>query len=701
MQETQTKQRRCAAWHVVLTAVAVALLHACASIGTPEGGPRDYTPPHFVGARPSPGATGVTSNKMTLTFDELVQLQDQQKRVVVSPVQHDMPRISVNGRRIEVELRDTLLPETTYVIDFSDAIADNNEGNRMNDFCYMFSTGETLDTLGMSGIVLRARDLEPMQHVLVGVHSNLNDSAFTKLPLERVARTDDRGRFTVRGLKPGRYRVYALADMDGDYRMARSEDAAWLDSVVEPSTTRFTSMDTVFTFDHRVDTVIEAQHTMLLPNDLLLSMFNENFRASYLKTTARLDRRRLQLVVAAPLDSLPSIVPVSPLPRQERWMVAERHRTAQSDSTIIWLTDTTLTAADSVSMSITYPKTVGDSLVSTTDTVHFVFKQGRAELKQLNEERKQREQRAKRLKELLAKEAAGKLSEDEQIDLKSLAADTVAVVRHLRLDADGNGANLVEITDSIRIKADEPIAAVDPRGVHLMRMRFPDSTWVAVNNVPPLVPRYDGDCLGLLLPLRLQPDSTYALVIDSLAVTGIYGMSCNKYRREFKVKDTSEYGTLRVNVMGVHAGDSAIVQLLDGSERVIRSLTIVGAGTAAFEHLAPETYYLRLVHDRNGNGRWDTGNYALHIQPEDVFYCPQRVRVRRNWDVSQDWDIYAVAVDLQKPEALKKNKPESKSRLLEKKDTKKNTEDEDDEFNSNAFGRGAYSGNRYQDFHQR
>ena len=682
-----------------IAAVVAILLHACASIGNPEGGPRDYTPPQFVGARPSPGATGVTGNKVTLTFNELVQLVDQQKRVTVSPTQHNMPRIAVNGRRVEIELRDTLLPETTYVIDLSDAVADNNEGNRMERLHYMFSTGETLDTLGMSGIVLRARDLEPMQYVLVGVHSNLNDTAFTRLPLERIARTDDRGRFTIRGLKPGRYRVYALSDMDGDYRMARSEDVAWLDTVIEPSTRRFTSMDTIFTFDHKVDTVVEAEHTLLLPDDLLLPMFNEGFRASYLKNTSRLDRRRLQLVMAAPQDTMPHITPIKPKPLQQRWMVPERYVKEASDSTILWLTDTTLIAADSLTLAISYPKTVGNSMVATTDTIHFVFKQSRAELKQLEQERKQREQRAKRLAQLLEKQAEGSLTEDDELDLKDLARDTITVVQHLKLEADGNSGSKIEITDSLRFKVDEPIASINQRAVHLLRQRMPDSVWVAVDGVPPLTPRFDGDCMGLTLPMVLQPDSTYAIELDSLAITGIYGTTTNKFRREFKVKDESEYGSLRIDIRGPAAGDSAIVQLLDGSERIVRSTVIVGGGTATFRYVTPETYYVRLVHDRNGNGLWDTGNYARHIQPEDVFYYPQRLRVRRNWDISEAWDIYATAVDLQKPEQIRKNKPETKSKLLKPKETKKPEEDEEDEFNSNAFGRGTYSGNRYQDYH--
>ncbi len=673
------------------------LLYACASIGTPEGGPRDYTAPQFVSSRPEQGATGVTATRFTLNFDELIQLQDQQKSVVVSPVQRNMPRINAVGKRIIIELRDTLIPETTYVIDFADAIADNNEGNRMTSFNYAFSTGETIDTMGVSGIVLRARDLEPMQYVLVGLHSNLADSAFTTLPMERIARTDDRGRFTVMGVKPGTYHVFALADMDGDYRMARSEDYAFLDTVVVPSMSRYTSMDTVFTFDHKVDTVIEAEHPLMLPNDILLSMFNENYRACYLKTGKRLDRRRLQLVFAAPLDTAAKVEPIFPVPQGD-WAVAERHVTAASDSTVYWITDTVMSSNDTVRLAVTYPKTIGDSTVSTTDTLNMVFRQSSSELKAEREHKKELAARRARLNKYLERQAQGKtLTEDELSEVAELARDTVTVVPHLKIEARQAG-NPIEATDSLRFAVNEPIGIIDESRIHLRRLRVADSVWVDVER-PPLVPATDDELLSFVLPMLLEPDSTYRFEMDSLAVTSVYGVATDKYSREFKVRDLSEYGSLKVDVSGVKPGETAVVQLLDARENVVRRQVMTGSGAAVFANLTPDYYFVRLFIDRNDNGEWDTGNYAQHLQPEDVFYYPQRIRVRRNWDVSQDWNIYATAVDKQKPEQIKKNVPESKNKLEKRKPRAGQTEEEeDDEFNSNAFGNGVYSGNKYRDY---
>lgn len=195
---------------------AASLLFSCASIGNPSGGPRDEDAPAFVRANPAPGATNVTNRRAMLEFDELVNVKDAFSKVVISPTTAQTPRVSTSGRRVYIDFGDSLAENTTYTVDFGNSIEDFTEGNKLPSFAYSFSTGPELDTLQISGMVLAARNLEPQQQMIVGVHSILADSAFKKLRLERVAKTDDRGRFTVRGLKPGQYRLFALADANND-----------------------------------------------------------------------------------------------------------------------------------------------------------------------------------------------------------------------------------------------------------------------------------------------------------------------------------------------------------------------------------------------------------------------------------------------------------------------------------------------------
>ncbi|MDE6682795.1 MAG: Ig-like domain-containing protein, partial [Muribaculaceae bacterium] len=195
------------------SAVSFVTLVSCANIGNPSGGPRDEDPPVFISADPAPGSVNVNKTRMTLTFNELVNVKDAFSKVVVSPVGKSVPKVMSLGKKVTVTF-DSIQPNTTYTIDFADAIEDNNESNQLQGFSYTFSTGEEIDTLRISGMVLDARNMEPQQAMIVGVTANNADSAFTKLPLLRVAKTDDQGRFTIRGLKEGSYRVYALGDKD-------------------------------------------------------------------------------------------------------------------------------------------------------------------------------------------------------------------------------------------------------------------------------------------------------------------------------------------------------------------------------------------------------------------------------------------------------------------------------------------------------
>ena len=678
--------------HIVTMLLVTVMLAACANIGSPEGGPRDYTPPRVLKSSPEAGALNVKGNKVEITFNEIVNIKDQMKKVSVSPVQKDQPIIKSLGKKIVVEFRDDMLPNTTYTIDFSNSIEDNNEGNQLDGYAFSFSTGDQIDTLRIAGIVLRARDLEPMQHVLVGAYSQcLDDTAFTRLPMERITRTNSRGEFTLMGLKPGRYRVFALNDMDGDYHMARTEDYAFIDTVIEPTVGTYTSTDTIFTFDRRVDSVMTATHTAFLPNDLLLSMMNEEYQSLYLKKTERTSPAKLHVLMSTVSPQLPRLDIISPANHEQDWYALQG--TARNDSLFYWLTDSTLIKADSIKVALTYLRTDStDALSWKTDTVIFWHRKSGDEIKQEQEAKKEREQLEKRLRQLEQKEIQGKLDEEELEELK--AARRPKPVPTFKLEAVTKA--ICEVYDTITFATPVPLAHIDPAGVRLEVKT--DSVWHPVADFPALVPVAGG--MSYQLPMRLEPEHAYRLTVDSLAVTSIYGLHNDTLKIETKVKALEEYANLLFNL---DVSDSAFVQLLDGSDQVKRTVQVV-AGKADLDNVPPGTYYARVILDRNGNGRWDTGNYLQHIQPEEVYYFPKPLKLRRNWDVDQSWNIYQTPLNLQKPEAIKKNKPEESKNKLEKASKKKRNgtnedeEEEEDEFNSRGFGNSTYSGNKYDDY---
>ncbi len=221
----------------LLGGVAIAAaLYSCASVGRIEGGPYDETPPRFISGTPTPGALHHNKNKLSIEFDEFIKLDKPNEKIVISPPQVQQPEIKSNGKKVVITLQDTLKPNTTYTFDFGDAIQDNNEGNPLENFFYSFSTGDRLDSMAVAGTVLNAANLEPVKGMLVGLHANLADSAFTKLPFERVGRTDSRGRFSIRGVAPGKYRIYALQDADQNFAYSQpTEVIAFNDSIIIPS----------------------------------------------------------------------------------------------------------------------------------------------------------------------------------------------------------------------------------------------------------------------------------------------------------------------------------------------------------------------------------------------------------------------------------------------------------------------------------
>ena len=684
-------ERRWTYW--VVSVVVALVMAACASIGSPEGGPRDYTPPQVVKTSPAPNALNFKGNKVEITFDEIVNLKDQQKKVVISPAPKTQPLIRTVGKKVTIEFRDELEENTTYVIDFSNAIEDNNEGNQVDGYSFAFSTGDVIDTLAVSGIVLRANDLEPMQHVLVGLHSNLDDTAFTSLPLEHVSRTNDRGKFTIRNVKPGSYHVFALNDVDGNYRMARTEDIAFLDTVVVPTVSEYTSMDTVFTFDRRIDTVMTGTHTLYLPNDLLLCMFNENYRSHYLKNTKRPADNKLHLLFGAPNDTLPELKVLRPAVHEHNWYRVERNQ--DNDSLIYWITDSAIIKTDTVIVATTYLRTdTAEQLVEVTDTIRFGYRKPSAQIKEEEKKAKERDERAKRLTQLLEKQekaaAQGKeLNEGELEEIKELQHKDPNDVPKLKVDLAKSGT--IDVSDSIIVTFDAPVANINPSGVRLEMKR--DTLWIPLRDVAPLQPADDCNPLKYWIPFTVQPDSTYRLTIDSAAVASVYGLHNDLLNKEFKVKGLEEYANVYFKV---NVSEGAFAELLTSNETVVRTATVKN-GAFEFTNVNPGTYYLRLTIDSNSNGKWDTGNYANHLQPEEVYYYPKKLRLRRNWDIDENWNIYETALDLQKPEDIKHNKPEKLKNKIEKQTDKRTGEDEEEEDEFSTGITNTYTGDKYKD----
>ena len=260
----------------------------CARMGQPDGGWYDDDPPKVIGCTPADQATNVTAKKITILFDEYIKLTDATNKVTVSPPQLEVPDIKATGKKIVVELQDSLIANTTYTIDFSDAISDNNENNPMGSYTYSFSTGERIDTFEVSGYVLDASNLEPIKGISVGLYSDMADSAFQTKPMLRISRTDGSGHFVIKGVAPGTYRAYALQDADGDFRFSqKSEMIGFNNQTFEPGSKPDVRTDTIWRDSLHIDGLIQVPYTHFLPDDITLLAFTHVQTDRFLIKTAR------------------------------------------------------------------------------------------------------------------------------------------------------------------------------------------------------------------------------------------------------------------------------------------------------------------------------------------------------------------------------------------------------------------------------
>lgn len=232
----------------------------CAQMGAPTGGPKDTIPPSLVKAVPDLNSTNINNNKIVLTFDEYIEVKDVQSNVMVSPYPKTNPVIDYKLKTVTIKLKDTLQPNTTYSINFGDAIRDNNEGNPFKNFTYVFSTGNTIDTMQLSGKVIRAETGKIDSTFFVFLYKPDHDSAVQTRKPDYMAKLDGQGKFVFKNLAAGAYKLYALKDGDGSKTYnSLIEPFAFLNEPVIVSGTD--SVQTMYAYAQEVDSKTKSTGT--------------------------------------------------------------------------------------------------------------------------------------------------------------------------------------------------------------------------------------------------------------------------------------------------------------------------------------------------------------------------------------------------------------------------------------------------------
>lgn len=628
--------------NLLLCLLALVLTAACASIGNPDGGRFDETPPRVVGSSPADGAVNVSKRKVQILFDEYIKLEKASEKVVISPPQIEPANVRADGKRVKVDFYDSLRANTTYTIDFSDAIEDNNEGNPMGQYTFSFSTGDVIDTMQVSGRVLNAADLEPIKGIMVGLYpadSTWNDTLFRTRPFLRVSRTNGEGRFTIKGVKDGAYRVRALEDKDGDFVFSQKNERVAFDTTVYV-TGSFPDvrMDTVWRDSLWYDSIRVVPYTHYTPDDVLLLAFLEDGQERHLLKTVYPEPTSFTFYFTAPSDSTPRI---KGLNFDERCLVADA--SLKNDTVTFWVTDTALIhRQDTLSMILSYMETdTLGQLVVTNDTLDLSPKTTYAKIaaersKQIEAWEKDRERRQKKAKKPLPYEENP--------------------YERTWLEAGFKPSGSLAPNQNVRYLAKEPILEVDTTKIHFYVKK--DTDWLPA---PFLFMPEERSAKSYMLYAEWEPGQKYRFVMDTAAVVSVLEHESKSVRQEFHVRAVEEYGSIFIHVISPDTG--VVVQLLSKNDKVEAQQRTDKDGNADFFFMKPGEYYMRCYVDANGNGQWDTGDYASGLQPERVYYFGKPLPLKAQWDLRQDWDIRAVDVARQKPMAITKQKPDKEKKL--------------------------------------
>lgn len=611
-------------WRVLWLVAVGAAAYACANKGYPEGGPKDTVPPHVISEDPVSFTRNFGKKRVNIYFDEFVQLKEINEKFIMSPPLDKKPRVSLKGKYIQVALNDTLRPNTTYSLDFADAIVDNNEANPLDFYRYVFSTGEELDSLELSGNVVHAESGEPVLNAYVMLYSRLDDSLpLLELP-DYVARTDSSGFFRLTNLRDTAYRVLAVEDANRDYKYTpEAETVAFLDSLVRPVVMSLTRTDTITRVERIVgtDTVTSdsiATHEYLAygPNNLFLRLFQEKPTQLYMVDDSRPARERLDFTFSIPGENdlqvqLWDTLAAAPQPEPWYWM----ERSAGNDTLSLWIRDSAVYKRDTLRAVLTYWRTdTAGQMGRASDTVKYTFKEKKTEGK------------------------SRKRDEEPKAEVEFL---------EMNLSVGGD----LDIGQRLFFEFGRPVG---PSALDSLRV------WQKVDTVfEPMAFTYAADSLKIrriYIDADWKPGQEYQLSADSAVIYDIYGHPNDKLVKSFKVREEEYYGRIMLEMKGV-AGHT-VVQLYKSDDTksengkrkyaVVQQQRLQRDQTLTFERIPEGKYRFRAVLDADGSGEWDTGLYLGHRQPEKIIYLPVELSVKQNFDVEQEFDLnktYEVETD--------------------------------------------------------
>ena len=634
----------------------------CANIIPPTGGPRDTIPPVMLKSSPENFSTRVTETEIHLEFDEFIQLRNINQQFIITPPQQERPEFRVRGRNLFVKLESDLIANTTYTLNFGDAIADLNEGNILTNFEFVFSTGDVIDSLSYSGVVLNAYDNKPVEGAIVMLYDQLHDSIpYQQIPLYAI-RTGKDGRFRLNNLRSDTFRVFALMDENNNYLYDRpgEEAIAFLENPISPDTLKVERQDDRqhLKIDHDHDCEDHshsnehhndhdhgnndeqhhdhdhgnntghhnhqpaARHIQDMLNDTVrlhdhshcdticsdtsaINGFTFNFPSGdtlylFKEETGRQYIRRTER------NRRGELLFVFNQPLKGDWIMEPLDFEAGPDWKLVEINR----RGDSLRYWIT------DQEIQNSDNLRFLATYTTTgpsdSLKKVSDT-------------LNMNYTVPRVTRRQE-----QAAEVVSLEPVFSISAKGNQ----ELNRDLVLKFPEPLSKVDLSGVNLITEEN-DQT---VSHGFELV-RDTLRIRNYYVKTDWLPDRDYRLIGDPGSFTGIFGTTSDTIDFNFRTRAEDYYSTIQLTLTGVTG--QMIIQLLDEQENVLDEVFVNDDSEIMFDYLPIRKYKLKAIFDENENRKWDTGNYLKGIQPERVLYFKngEVIATRSNWILTEDWNL--------------------------------------------------------------
>ena len=605
---------------LVLISGFIVFINACAKISTPSGGPRDRLPPVVVKSDPANGAKNFRGNKLDILFDEYVVLDNINDKFMVSPPMKKKPRVLIRGKSVVVEFDEKLKDSTTYTFYFQDAIKDLNEGNVLQNFQFVLSTGPVIDSLSVTGNLYNAYNLEVPEKTIVLMYRELADSAVVKHLPEYITRLTPDGYFRIDNIRPGIYRLFGLKDADNskNYNLP-DEEFAFLDSTVVISAAKnYIPPPPVVKDTLKIKKALNKNGKQIkdstslkkgiskkisavkdtakiiepapLTGEYRLFQFQALKKKHYLSTSHRDTKYLLSYILSLPPDTMK--FDFSILGAGKKGYFTERSK--YNDTLKVWLTDSTLYSRQTDSTIIRYPFT--DSL--------------------------------------------GVIRYKQDTTLMRFIAPRVIKgikVKRTPFTFESNiPSGFLKPGQTIVFKSKTPFGIPDTSRIKLYEVEK-----TTRKSIPYALEKDSSSSCKYYLKSKLEEKKSYLFVADSASFGNIYNERCDSIGIKFSVKDPESYCKLTMEIRNYNG--ARIIQLLDKTEKPISEIRMKKDGKVIFPLLEIGVYRLRVIYDLNDDGKWTTGDFDKHLQPEPVSYYPDEIELKTGWNLEftgdKAWDI--------------------------------------------------------------